>query len=75
MTKEEDCRALNQDLEKVDTWSRKWEMEFHAKNCSVLNFGKSGRRVEGSYYLTNERIIVKTEEKDLGLTARQIKLW
>ncbi len=69
VTKEEDCNALNQDLEKISSWSRKCEMEFNSKKCSVLNFGKSGRRIAGNYYLNNERIMPKTEEKDLGVTA------
>ncbi len=33
----------------------------------MLEFGKSGRRIKGSYYLNNEGIKVKTEEKDLGV--------
>ncbi len=58
INKEEDCIALNQDLEKIGEWSLKWEMEFNAKKCSVLEFGKSGRRIEGNYYLNNEGIKV-----------------
>ncbi len=44
----EDYKALNQDLEKIGVWSRKWEMEFNARKCSVLKFGKNRRRTEGS---------------------------
>ncbi len=43
VTKEEDCNALNQDLEKISAWSQKWEMEFNSKKYSVLKFGKSWR--------------------------------
>ena len=66
---EEDCVALNQDLERVSEWSRKWEMAFNTKKCSVLEFGKSNRRVSGNYLLNNERIMKRTEEKDLGVTV------
>ncbi len=65
---EEDCVALNQDLDRISDWSRKWEMIFNTKKCSVLDFGKSSRRTSGNYSLSNERIMKKTEEKDLGVT-------
>ncbi len=64
---EEDCVALNQDLDRISEWSQKWEMTFNTKKCSVLEFGKSRRRISGKYSLSNERIMKKTEEKDLGV--------
>ncbi len=39
VTKEGDYNALNQDLEKIIAWSRKWEMEFNSKKCSALKLG------------------------------------
>ncbi len=43
ITKEEDCIALNQDLEKIGEWSLKWEMEFSAKKSVVcLNLVRAG---------------------------------
>ncbi len=36
---EEDCAALGQDLVKLSEWSKKWEMPFNTKKCSVLEFG------------------------------------
>ncbi len=42
---EEDCAALGQDLVKLNEWSNKWKMTFNTKKCSVLEFGKSNRRV------------------------------
>ncbi len=68
-TKEDDSISLNQDLEKTAAWSHKWGMEFNAKNCSVLETDKSRRRISGNYYVNNERIMTKTEEKDLGVTV------
>ena len=68
ITKREDCDALNQDLNKIKDWSSKWNMEFNIKKCSVMEFGKSGKRLKGNYSLGNETITKKTEEKDLGVT-------
>ncbi len=71
---EEDCVALNQDLDKISEWSQKWEMAFNTKNCSVLEFGKSSRRVSLNYSLNDERIMKKAEKRDLGVTLTD-KFW
>ncbi len=68
VAKEEDCISLCQDLDGISEWSRKWEMTFNTKKCGVLEFGKSSRRISGKYFPSNERIMKKTEEKDLGVT-------
>ena len=65
--RDEDCMALQQDLERIWDWSRKWEMKFNTKKCSVVEFGRSTRRPRGIYSMGNERIKKKTEEKDLGV--------
>ena len=65
--RDEDCVALQQDLERIWDWSRKWEMEFNTKKCSVVEFGRSTRRPRGIYSMGNECIKKKTEEKDLGV--------
>ncbi len=60
---EEDCAALCQDLVKFNEWSNKWEMSFNTKKCSVLEFGKSNRRVSWNYTLNNEPIMKKMKKK------------
>ena len=65
---EGDCETLNQDLEKIKDWSSRWNMEFNIKKCSVMEFGKSERRIRGNYLLGDEKIQKRTEEKDLGVT-------
>ncbi len=42
-------------------------MTFNTKKYTVLEFGKSSSRISGNYSLSNERIVKKTEEKDLGV--------
>ncbi len=43
---------LGQDLVRINEWSNKWEMPFNTKKCSVLEFGKSDRRVSRNYVYT-----------------------
>ncbi len=60
---EEDCAALGQDLVRINEWSNKWKMPFNTKKCSVLEFGKSNRRVTCNYTLNNELNMKKTKKK------------
>ena len=48
---EDDCMTLQQDLDKLWEWSRKWEMDFNINKCSVMEFGKSKHRISGQYKL------------------------
>ncbi|MCD9088855.1 reverse transcriptase domain-containing protein, partial [Stenotrophomonas sp. SY1] len=64
---EEDCESLQRDLNKVQEWSRKWEMEFNTKKCSIMEFGKSKNRITGAYKLGEEGIKKVENEKDLGV--------
>ncbi len=62
---EDDCAALAQDPVRINEWSNKWDMPFNTNKCSVLEFGKSSRRVSWNYTLNNEPIMKKNWEKDL----------
>ena len=64
----EDQVILQQDLEKVWKWSQTWEMEFNIKKCSVMEMGRSSRRLSTNYKLGNTVISKRKEEKDLGVT-------
>ena len=65
--KREDCDLLQEDLNKIYKWSKKWKMEFNARKCSVLEFGKSKNRPVGAYKLGEEIIQRRNTEKDLGV--------
>ena len=47
----EDCRKLQEDLDKIVKWGRKWQMEFNTSKCRVVEFGKSKRRVHWDYMM------------------------
>ena len=34
-----DCKALQQDLATLESWERKWVMEFHPQKCMVQQYG------------------------------------
>jgi len=60
-----DCDILQSDLDKLVTWSQKWQMEFNVKKCKVLHVG--GQNTGLSYYMDGNRLTVDDTEKDLGV--------
>ncbi len=65
--KQEDCWALQDDLKNIHKWSTKWNMEFNAEKCKVLEIGKSQYRPRHDYKLGNVELLKADKEKDLGI--------
>ena len=67
----DDTKDLQEDLDRLSMWARKWQMEFNVDKCKTLSLG-NGSKAE--YYLNN-KLIAKTEcERDLGvLISRDLK--
>ena len=61
----EDARLMQQNLDNVCAWARKWEMKFNAKKCKVIHFGRRNMRCE--YSMEGEKITCDSNEKDLGV--------
>ena len=40
-----DCMTLQNYLNKINSWSKSWQMEFNLSKCEVMEFGKSKKRV------------------------------
>ena len=70
ITEDEDCNKLQQDLDEVYDWSRKWEMEFNNKKCHSMRMGKSKKRPVKVYKMGGTNIDTVSEEKDLGITIQ-----
>jgi len=65
---EEDCKILQEDLDKIWMWSKKWEMEFNISKSHVMEMGKSVKRPKGTYSMGDGMVLQKvTQEKDLGV--------
>ncbi len=56
ITTENSCLELQNDLAKLYEWNQKWQMEFNAEKCHVIQSGKSGMRPYWEYKLGNERL-------------------
>ena len=60
-----DRPIIQEDLNKLNEWAVKWQMNFNADKCKVLHIGKKNRRAK--YEIDGKGIGVVSEEKDLGV--------
>eukprot|EP00061_Rhincodon_typus_P005133 g24278.t1 len=66
---EEDCHKIQQDIDQLEAWAEKWQMEFNRDKCEVMHFGKSST---GGNYTVNGRTLRSIEmQKDLGVQVHR----
>lgn len=63
---EEDRQKLQEDIDELDKWSKKWQLPFNESKCKVMHYGRGNRRSE--YDIGGVRMMEVEEEKDLGVT-------
>ena len=61
----EDTDNLQVDLNRLGSWSDKWQLRFHPDKCKTLHLGYKNEKRQ--YYLKGKEIKKVTEEKDLGI--------
>ncbi|KAK8747068.1 hypothetical protein OTU49_016973, partial [Cherax quadricarinatus] len=60
-----DVRELQEDLDKLYSWSEKWQMQFNVDKCKVLKLGSVHN--PSTYKLNNVELSHTDCEKDLGV--------
>ena len=60
---------IQDDLNKLQDWSNKWNLSFNTKKCKVLHFGKNNPRHSYEMWDSDSYKVLETceEEKDLGV--------
>ena len=66
---DEDREKLQQDIDELLIWSKKWQLPFNESKCKVMHYGKTNRKED--YNLGGVQIVEVSEEKDLGVTFDQ----
>ena len=61
----DDARRMQQNLDNLCKWAKKWEMRFNAKKCKVIHFGRKNE--QHKYTMDGGQIMSDTSEKDLGV--------
>lgn len=62
---EDDHQALQRDINKLEKWSRMWQLPFNTDKCKIMHYGRNNPQFE--YRLGRTKIKAVTEEKDLGV--------
>ena len=69
ITSREDALLLQSDINKLDEWSKIWQLHFNHKKCHVLTMGKfENIKVAHRYAVYGNEMEHVSEEKDLGVT-------
>ena len=62
---DEDCRRIQQDIDRPENWVEKWQMEFNPDKCKMMHFGVSNSA--GSYKINGRTIRSIDTQRDLGV--------
>ena len=66
---DEDRQKLQQDIDELLIWSKKWKLTFNESKCKVMHYGTTNRKAD--YNLGGVKIVEMSEEKDRGVTFDQ----
>jgi hypothetical protein len=61
----QDAEKLQQALDRLSEWARKWGMCFNEKKCKIMHVGRNNP--EYNYYLNGIQLAEVEEEKDVGV--------
>ena len=64
----EDRNKLQRDLERLVDWVDRWQMSFNVGKCKVMHLG--GHNLDWNYVMSQQRLKVVREERDLGVVLR-----
>ena len=67
---EEDCAKMQCDINKLLEWADTWQMEFNAKKCKIMHFGRTNphhRYCMGGYAPAGTVLDEVSNEKDIGV--------
>ena len=71
----EDCKALQQDLQKLQDWESDWLMSFHPGKCQVLNVTRKRSPIHFSYSIHGVILQIVDSAKYLGLNLTNSLSW
>ena len=71
----DDRDQLQQDLLRLESWEKSWEMEFHPQKCTVLPISRSHNPIKNTYHLHGHTLENVTSAKYLGVTLSKNLSW
>ena len=62
---DEDHQRIQQDIDQLETWAERWQMEFNPDKCEVMHFGRSN--TDGKYTVNGRTLKSIDRQRDLGV--------
>ena len=75
ITNERDCALLQQDLDRLQEWEKKWQMACNADKCEALHLTKKKHPFQQNYFIHGQKLATKSEAKYLGVTISSDLSW
>ena len=72
---EEDARCLQDDLDRIEDWVKRWMMEFNPTKCQVLRVARSRQVINHQYSLCGKNLEICSSTKYLGITVSSNLSW
>ncbi|XP_062897160.1 uncharacterized protein LOC134342681 [Mobula hypostoma] len=65
----EGCQRLQRDIDRMQNWAEKWQMEFNPVKCEVVHFGRSNMMTE--YFISGKILGSVEDQRDLGVRVHR----
>ena len=69
----DDIMELQEDINKLVKWAKKWHMNFHVDKCYVLHIGHNN--IQGNYNMSNQQLPTTDQQRDLGIIITNDLKW
>ena len=73
--KDQDTHILQNDIDKLGYWARKWGMRFQPKKCNVMQLSKKKTTINKTYTLEGTPLVKLDAIKYLGVTITKDLKW
>ena len=61
----DDIMELQEDINKLVEWAKKWQMSSNVDKCSVMHIGHNN--VQSNYDMSNQQLPTTDQQRDLGI--------
>jgi len=66
---DEDRQRIQQDIDRLEPWAERWQMEFNPDKCKVMHFGRFN--VGGKYTVNGRTLKSIDRQRDLGVQVHR----
>ena len=59
----DDITELQEDINKLEEWANRWQMNFNVDKCSVIHIGHNN--MQSNYNMSNQQLPTTDQQRDL----------